>query len=90
MTLDIQTRIGDLVLDLPAAMRIFEALNIDYCCGGQRTLAAACAHAGSTPSGVTTMRSRSVPYSATRSSAAACDGVMMTAARSRARGTKVR
>lgn len=46
MSFDPQSRIGDIVLELPAAMRVFEALNIDYCCGGQRSLAAACAHAG--------------------------------------------
>jgi len=46
MAFDTQTRIGDIVLKVPATMRIFEALNIDYCCGGQRTLEAACAHAG--------------------------------------------
>ena len=46
MSFDTQTKIGDIVLEVPATMRIFEALNIDYCCGGQRTLAAACAHAG--------------------------------------------
>lgn len=43
---DPQTRIGDLVLDQPATMRVFEALNVDYCCGGHRSLAEACAHAG--------------------------------------------
>jgi regulator of cell morphogenesis and NO signaling len=41
-----QTRIGDIVLEFPATMRVFEALNVDYCCGGQRSLAAACTHAG--------------------------------------------
>jgi regulator of cell morphogenesis and NO signaling len=46
MSFDVQARIGDIVLEVPATMRIFDALNIDYCCGGQRTLAAACAHAG--------------------------------------------
>jgi regulator of cell morphogenesis and NO signaling len=46
MTFDPQTRIGDLVLRNPATMRVFEALNVDYCCGGHRTLAEACAHAG--------------------------------------------
>jgi regulator of cell morphogenesis and NO signaling len=45
MPFDAQTRIGDVVLEHPAAMRVFEALNIDYCCGGHRTLAEACAHA---------------------------------------------
>jgi regulator of cell morphogenesis and NO signaling len=46
MKFDSQTRIGDLVLETPAAMRVFEALNVDYCCGGHRSLAEACAHAG--------------------------------------------
>jgi len=46
MTFTPQTRIGDIVLELPAAMRLFEKHNIEYCCGGQRSLAEACAHAG--------------------------------------------
>ena len=46
MSYDPQTKIGDIVLEAPATMRIFESLNIDYCCGGQRSLAAACDHAG--------------------------------------------
>ena len=46
MTFDAQTRIGDIVLQLPATMRVFEAMNVDYCCGGHRSLAEACAHAG--------------------------------------------
>jgi regulator of cell morphogenesis and NO signaling len=46
MSFNVQSRIGDIVLEVPATMRIFESLNIDYCCGGQRTLADACAHAG--------------------------------------------
>jgi regulator of cell morphogenesis and NO signaling len=41
-----QTKIGDIVLAYPATMRTFERLNVDYCCGGQRSLADACAHAG--------------------------------------------
>ncbi len=46
MSFDAQTRIGDIVLEAPATVRVFESLNIDYCCGGQRSLEAACAHAG--------------------------------------------
>ena len=46
MTFNAQTRIGDLVYETPATMRIFEELNVDYCCGGHRSLAEACAHAG--------------------------------------------
>ena len=47
MQFNAQTRIGDIVLEYPATMRIFEELNVDYCCGGHRSLADACAHAGS-------------------------------------------
>ena len=46
MTFEPQTKIGAIVLAQPATMRVFEALNVDYCCGGHRTLAEACAHAG--------------------------------------------
>lgn len=46
MAFDARTKIGDIVLDFPATMRVFEALNVDYCCGGHRSLAEACAHAG--------------------------------------------
>jgi regulator of cell morphogenesis and NO signaling len=46
MSYNAQTRIGEIVLEAPATMPVFEALNIDYCCGGQRTLAEACLHAG--------------------------------------------
>jgi regulator of cell morphogenesis and NO signaling len=46
MNINPQTRIGDMVLETPAAMRVFEQLNVDYCCGGHRSLAEACAHAG--------------------------------------------
>ena len=34
--------VRDLVLESPAAARVFESLGIDYCCGGQQTLAQAC------------------------------------------------
>ena len=46
MTFDARTKIGDIVLEFPATMRLFEELNVDYCCGGHRSLAEACAHAG--------------------------------------------
>ncbi len=38
-----QTKIGDVVLHMPEAMRVFERLNLDYCCGGHRTMAEVCA-----------------------------------------------
>lgn len=42
MALSPHTPVGALVAEKPARARIFEALDIDYCCGGDRTLAAAC------------------------------------------------
>jgi regulator of cell morphogenesis and NO signaling len=36
------TPLGTLVSDRPARSRVFEALGIDYCCQGDRTLAEAC------------------------------------------------
>lgn len=34
--------VRDLVLETPAAARVFEKFGIDYCCGGSQTLADAC------------------------------------------------
>lgn len=41
-----ETRLGDLVAEQPRAARVLDALGLDYCCGGERTLAAACTAAG--------------------------------------------
>jgi regulator of cell morphogenesis and NO signaling len=41
-----ETTIGALVAAKPALARLFEKLDIDYCCGGKQTLAAACARKG--------------------------------------------
>ena len=35
--------LGELALEVPAAAGTFEKLGMDFCCGGRRTLAAACA-----------------------------------------------
>src|SRR6476659_3906471 len=37
--------VRDLALEIPGATRVFEKIGIDYCCGGQRSLADACAKA---------------------------------------------
>jgi regulator of cell morphogenesis and NO signaling len=37
-----ETPVGQLVADRPDRARIFEQLGIDYCCGGDQTLAEAC------------------------------------------------
>ncbi len=41
-----QTKIGDVVLRKPEAMRVFERLNLDYCCGGHRTMSEVCSKEG--------------------------------------------
>ncbi len=41
MTLSLETSVADLVTDRPARARIFECLGIDYCCGGDHSLAEA-------------------------------------------------
>ena len=38
--------LGALVAAQPALARVFERLDLDYCCGGKQTLAAACARRG--------------------------------------------
>ncbi len=42
MTLSPDTPVAELVTDQPGRARIFEELGIDYCCGGDRSLAEAC------------------------------------------------
>ncbi|MBI3424834.1 MAG: iron-sulfur cluster repair di-iron protein [Acidobacteria bacterium] len=43
MQINTQETVGQLAVHLPSAPRVFEQFGIDYCCGGQQTLAAACA-----------------------------------------------
>src|SRR5262249_29382657 len=40
--------VRDLAVEIPGATRVFEKAGIDYCCGGHRSLADACASAGVT------------------------------------------
>jgi len=40
------TTLADLVLQRPASADLLERLRLDYCCGGRRTLAEACAERG--------------------------------------------
>lgn len=45
----LETRtVRELAIEIPGATRVFENLGIDYCCGGKRSLADACAVAGVT------------------------------------------
>ena len=41
--------IGELAVSVPNAIRVFERLNIDYCCHGNRSVSEACAAVGVTP-----------------------------------------
>jgi len=40
------TKVRDVALELPQSTRLFEKFKIDYCCGGDQPLGAACASAG--------------------------------------------
>lgn len=45
--IDISGRtVREVAMAIPQATRVFEKLNIDYCCGGQKPLTEACASAG--------------------------------------------
>ncbi len=45
MTPDVNQTIREIAINNPATVRIFETLGIDYCCGGKRPIAEACARA---------------------------------------------
>jgi len=42
MSVMTEKTVRELALEIPVATRVFEKLGIDYCCGGNRTLAQAC------------------------------------------------
>ena len=46
MNVELNTKVGELVMARPETMRYFEGLGIDYCCGGHRGLGEACELAG--------------------------------------------
>lgn len=50
--LDTSLTVGQLVKDRPARSRVFEALKIDFCCGGKLPLAEACEKKGLDPDAV--------------------------------------
>lgn len=49
------TTLAELVVARPARARLFEQLRLDYCCGGARTLAEACAQRDLDPATVATL-----------------------------------
>ncbi|WLT32453.1 iron-sulfur cluster repair di-iron protein [Geothrix sp. PMB-07] len=52
MTLNLDTKVGALVLAHPETMRYLEGQGVDYCCGGHRSLREACEVAGRSPAEV--------------------------------------
>lgn len=42
MTLNSNQTVREIAIENPAAVRVFESLGIDYCCGGKRPLSEAC------------------------------------------------
>src|SRR5262250_852360 len=45
MNLDTTQTVHEVALNIPGATRVFEKFGIDYCCGGQKSLAQACGDA---------------------------------------------
>jgi regulator of cell morphogenesis and NO signaling len=52
MTVTSERRIGEIVAEDPRAAAVFRRFGIDFCCGGAKTLAQACAAAGVTEADV--------------------------------------
>lgn len=50
--IDPRTTVAQRVVERPARARVFEELAIDYCCGGRRSLEAACVERGLDPAAV--------------------------------------
>lgn len=46
MPIDTSATVAELVVERPSRARLLEKLGLDYCCGGRRSLAEACAEAG--------------------------------------------
>jgi regulator of cell morphogenesis and NO signaling len=52
MTVDISVTVADIAAGSLGAVRVFERLGIDYCCGGKRPLAEVCVERGLDPDAV--------------------------------------
>lgn len=52
MSVDPKQSLGELVLERRSSARVLERLGLDYCCGGRRSLAEACAERGLDPATV--------------------------------------
>jgi regulator of cell morphogenesis and NO signaling len=66
MATNAEREVRDLVLEKPAAARVFEKFGIDYCCGGSQTLGDACKAAHRSVEEVTAEIEKSEPAPAER------------------------
>ena len=67
MSIDLSRSLAELVLERPAHARVLERLGLDYCCGGKRSLAAACAERGLDPATVVVFLESALEPSASES-----------------------
>jgi regulator of cell morphogenesis and NO signaling len=65
ITMQPNATLADLATAHPAASRVFHRLGLDYCCGGRRTLDAACREQGLVPAEVLDAITRETPESQT-------------------------
>ncbi|MBX7254924.1 MAG: iron-sulfur cluster repair di-iron protein [Candidatus Hydrogenedentes bacterium] len=68
-----ETTVGQIVAQQPNRSRVFEALGLDYCCGGKKTLADACAKKGLDVNTVLERLSAVEPYGTAAESASHLD-----------------
>ena len=59
--IDSQATVGQIVKERPARSRVFESLDIDYCCGGKLSLAEACGKRGLDVSEVVDLLAQRMP-----------------------------
>ncbi|MGH9586510.1 MAG: iron-sulfur cluster repair di-iron protein [Acidobacteriaceae bacterium] len=52
MTITLETPVRDIAISMPTAIPVLERLGVDYCCGGQHTLAEACSNHNIAPARV--------------------------------------
>ena len=76
ITTDMTVR--DVAMELPQSTRLFEKLKIDYCCGGSKPLAEACASAGLDVDNVLELLAQTTQSSATNGDSVAFQNLSVT------------
>ena len=70
--------VRDVAMELPQSTRLFEKLKIDYCCGGNKPLAEACASAGLDVDNVIALLAQTTPANPNDDNAAAFQNLSVT------------